>query len=469
MATANGNRISKQKLNIQLKELPLPVQEHCKRCRQIATFLLERIKGEEWFFDAGLNAEHIAYAVYLHDLGKVAIPRDNLYAGHNVAKAKQTAYRRHVEAGVETVEVVCGVTLSEFAPGKPETYLLEAITQHHECVDGCGFPAGLQGEEISVTGKIAAIADTVDNLYFVGASDVQTPEELINRLENLSGTALDENLLGAMLSDREAFIGFISFLENRQRNKRKNDGYGLQIRFTHIQNIIENEVREYLAEFVINDPYYGLVSPLVYIPVAAISSQAARLTLLMVERLCLMLDRIRERGGEIPRVTISVDASCFTAKRFPAELVKLLKKYDIRPHTICLMVDESGIVERDDINYIDIFAVLRRGGYRMALNCLRENTTLVTSIDALEVDYLFIHPEYTHKLNANANAFGVASGVLEIAHNLHVSVVFLGTDSRATEKTLLRMRAALAAGELYGTPVREADFVSAMVRSGGDA
>ena len=146
-----------------------------------------------------------------------------------------------------------------------------------------------------------------------------------------------------------------------------------------------------------------------------------------------------------------------------------MDKYSIKDDLICLVVEESGLLELEEIDYTDLFAVLRKGGYRMAINSMKDNSTLVTSLDSLEIDYLFIHPSYTKRLNANANAFGVASGVLEIAHNLHISVVFLGTDTSAIEKILLKMHARLATGELYGIPLREQEMISLIVSDGGDA
>lgn len=466
---AKGDRISKQKLNNKLKELPLPVQEHCTRCKLIATFLLERIKGEDWFFDQKLNASHIASAVYYHDIGKVRVSREHLYAEHNVAKAKQALYREHVEQGELLVEHECAIELSVFGERSFETYVRQAIMEHHECVDGCGFPKGLRKQQISVTGKITAIADKVDNLFFVGATEARDVEQTLAKLQEMSGTELDAELLDAMLADREAFIGFIQYIDTRYRNKRKTDNYGLQLQFRPIRNVIENETREYLAEFVINDPFYGRVKPEVYLPVATMASQTPRLTLLMIERLCLMLDRVRERGGEIAPVSVAVEAACFAAKKFVPDVIKLLKKYEIKDNIICLVVDERGLGELEGVDFGAIFAMLRNGGYRMALVSMSEGSTMLSSLDTLEIDYLFVHPTYTHKLNANANAFGVASGVMEIAHNLHVSVVFMGTDSSSIEKTLLKMHARLALGELYGAPVRETDMVSAMVKGGGDA
>lgn len=465
---AEGNKLSKQKLNEKLKELPKPVQEHAKRCKMIAAFLLERVKTADWFLDAKLNADHMVAAVYYHDVGKVMIPKDHLYESHCQTKAKKTVYRSHVEEGVTLAEALCGISFEDFTKKNFETYVYEAITQHHEAVDGCGFPKRLAGDEISVTGKITAIADVVDNLYFVGVSEVEDAEALVARLEAMAGEVLDATLLGALLADKAAFLSFIEYMEDRNKNKRKDDDYGLQMRFSQIRNIIENEPRELLAEFVINDPYYGIVRPEVYLPVATLSTQAPKLTLLMAERLCLMLDRITERGGEPMPVTLQIDAACFTAKRFASDMVKLLEKYSIKKNLICLMVDERGLMELEEVSYPDLFGVLSNGGYRMALRSMRETTTLIGTLDTLQVDYLFIDPSYTRRVAMNANTYGVASGILEIAHNLHLSVVFLGVDSHAAERALLKMHVRYAAGDLYGEPMSERETLSLLSRGGGD-
>ena len=465
-----GNRISRSKLNTELKKLPLPVQEHCRRCKLIANYLLERIKCEDWFLDLKLNAEHIASAVYLHDIGKTQIPRDNLYAEHNVTKAKQNAYRAHISAGVDLVESLCDIKFADFGDKKFETYVYQAITEHHENADGCGFPNRLNSNKMSLTGKVTAIADTVDNMFFVGAAADRDFGELTDKLAQMSGNELDADLLGIMLSDREAFLGFVEYIDTRYKNKRKVDNYGLQLHFTPIRNIIENVNREYLCEYVINDPFYGIVKPDVFLPVADMSSQSSRLTLIAIERLCLMLDRARERGGSMAPVTIRIQAACFEAKRFVAEALKLLDKYHIKDNVICLVVDEKGLTELDEeIDYAAAFAMLRDGGYRMAVNCMSESSTLLSSLDTFQIDYLYINAVYTHKVAINANTYGVASGVLDIAHNLHVSVVFLGVDTHAIERTLLKMRARYAAGELYGFPMREQEMVSMLVADGGDA
>lgn len=465
-----GNRISKSKLNNVIKELPLPVVEHCKRCRTIASFIVERIVTEDWFMDTKLNPDHIISAVYLHDVGKARVPIDYLYAEHNLAKSKLDIYRSHVNKGVTALEEVCGVYYEDLNPKRRslDHYVFEAITEHHECYDGCGFPRSLRGEDISLAGRVAAFADTLDNLCFVGSVEEINIDALVSKLAAMSGKQLDPKLVDAALADRETFTGFIKYLEGQNKNKRKTDEYGMQMLFRPVRNIIENNTRGYFVEYVINDPFYGIVRPEVFLPVAESTGQTTKLTKLALERLCLILDRIKDKYEVALPVSIRVPASCFEGKTFVSELTKLLKKYSIRKGTFSLIVDEKGLLELEDVDYRMAFALLRDAGFSMALSSFSDNSTILSSLDTIEVDYLYIDGKYTKRVLSNPNTYGVASGILDIAHNLHISAIFFGVDDRKIEGALLKMRAKYSCGDLYGAPMKEKELMT-LLGGGGDA
>ena len=464
-----GNRISRTKLNNVIKELPLPVVEHCKRCRAIANFVVERIVVEDWFMDTKLNPDHIISAAYLHDVGKSRIPIDNIYAEHNQAESKKKIYRKHVAEGVAAVEELCSVDLETCGPRSFERYVCDAITEHHENYDGCGFPNSLHGEQISLTGRVTALVDTIDNLCFVGSTEEVNIDALVSKLAAMSGKELDPRLVDATIADRETFAGFIKYLEGQNKNKRKNDEYGMQMLFRPVRNIIENSTRGYYVEYVINDPFYGIVRPEVFLPVAESTGQTTKLTKLVIERLCLLLDRIKDKYDENLSVSINVPASCFAGKTFVNELIKIQNKYGVRKGTICLIVDEKGLSELEGVDYRMSFAILRDEGFRMALSSFADNSTLLSSLDTIEIDYLYIDGKYTKRVLSNPNTYGVASGILDIAHNLHILAIFFGVDDRKLEGALLKMRAKYACGDLYGEPMKEKELMSLLGAGGGDA
>lgn len=463
-----GKRISRQKLNIALKTLPIPVQEHNMRCRLIAAYMVEKVNTEDWFYDAKLNGESIVSAVYYHDIGKAALPQDALYPEAEADDPKNEKYRRHVDEGVYVVNNICDTDIFAFGERSPETYVLRAISEHHERYDGKGFPQGLRGDAISVVGRMTATIDAVDNIFFVGASESRDFDSCVSRLASMAGKALDPYFVNVLIDDRQTFRGFIEYIDNKNRNKRKNDSYGLQFNFRPVQNIREDQSFAWISEYVINDPYYGILRPEIFLPVADTSAQMTKLSKLALERLLLMLDFIAEKSDKSPRISIRMATRALSTKTYVPELIKLLDKYNVKKNTVCLVFDETGLTD-DGVDYATKFTELQDGGYRIAIGCMGDGASLLTQLDRLPVDYLFINGTFTNRIALNPNTYGMASGVLDIAHNLHMSVVFQGVDSRRVESELLKMRAKYACGELYGAALPQKEFVSFIVNEGGDS
>jgi putative nucleotidyltransferase with HDIG domain len=89
----------------------------------------------------------------LHDVGKIGIPRAILDKRGKLTDEEVRQVREHVHVGARILEPIPG-----FAECMP------IILQHHEWVDGSGYPEGLAGGEISLHARIFAVADCYDAL-----------------------------------------------------------------------------------------------------------------------------------------------------------------------------------------------------------------------------------------------------------------------------------------------------------------
>lgn len=97
----------------------------------------------------------ISLAAQMHDIGKVAIPDRILLKRGPLTEDERTVVETHAEIGQQILQ----------GSESPNMKLAEAIAwTHHEKVDGSGYPRGLEGEEIPVQGRIAAVADVYDAL-----------------------------------------------------------------------------------------------------------------------------------------------------------------------------------------------------------------------------------------------------------------------------------------------------------------
>lgn len=96
----------------------------------------------------------IAEGALLHDIGKIYIPKD-IYQKHDeLTDEERELYNSHPIKGYEYVK-------KEF---RVNDNVLDIIKQHHERIDGNGFPNKLKGNEISKFAKIISIADCYDYL-----------------------------------------------------------------------------------------------------------------------------------------------------------------------------------------------------------------------------------------------------------------------------------------------------------------
>ena len=93
----------------------------------------------------------IEMAAAIHDIGKIAVPAEILTRPGRLGPNELALVQQHAQAGHD---IVAGI---EFPWPVPQM-----ILQHHERLDGSGYPAGLRGDEIILGARIIAVADVVD-------------------------------------------------------------------------------------------------------------------------------------------------------------------------------------------------------------------------------------------------------------------------------------------------------------------
>lgn len=458
--------VSKVQLNNLIKTLPIPVQDHLKRCKLFAAFIIDRVSTEDWFIEAGYRKDDLVSAVGYHDIGKCAIPKDALYLSHCDSKSKKDKYYSHVNEGISLVEADQDIDLLGFRKTTFEHTLYNAITQHHERVDGEGFPAKLSGEDISFIGRITAVVDAFDNLMFVGTVDKPELEPAAKKLEKLAGAALDPKLVEILVGNREALSDFIEFIDNKKKNERGKDKYGIHLQYIPIFNISENKFCELTTEIYINDPYYGIVNQDTLLTVANKTGQIFRLEKIAFEKMCMFIERMARKGIELPRIMFTFSARQFEKKNFFKDIDKMLKTYGIDRSRICFGARESDIVQLEDglaKHMLDEFHLM---GSIVSLNDFGDRTYLLSSLDALPFDRVSFKKGYSKKVTENARTFSVMSGIVKIAHNLHMSVSFGGIDERMSEVEILRMGVKYGYGNLYCSPMRENELILYLAAGG---
>lgn len=97
----------------------------------------------------------IELAGIIHDLGKIAIPSEILSKPGQLNKIEFSLIKTHSKVGYDILKDI------EF-PGP----VAEVVLQHHERLNGTGYPAGLKAEEILIEARIMCVADVVEAMAF---------------------------------------------------------------------------------------------------------------------------------------------------------------------------------------------------------------------------------------------------------------------------------------------------------------
>ncbi len=119
--------------------------DHQRQVAELAVAIAEELGCDEDF------SSGIRVAGLIHDIGKLAVPAEILSRPGRLTTAEFELIKGHAQAGHEIIADI------EFPWD-----IADMILQHHERLDGSGYPSGLRGEEICIGARILAVADTVE-------------------------------------------------------------------------------------------------------------------------------------------------------------------------------------------------------------------------------------------------------------------------------------------------------------------
>lgn len=129
--------------------------------------------------------EAIKIGALLHDIGKIAIPGEILNKPSKLNNIEMEIVKTHPLAGYNMLKNI------DFPPE-----VLYIVSQHHERIDGSGYPEGLKDGEIDFSAKIVSVADVVEAM--ISHRPYRPPlkiEDALFELESNKGVKYDEKIV----------------------------------------------------------------------------------------------------------------------------------------------------------------------------------------------------------------------------------------------------------------------------------
>ncbi len=149
------------------------------------------------------NIELMVEATPLHDIGKTKIPMSILHKEGPLTPDEREIVRTHT---TESESILSDARKRNASLDRLLDMAIAVAMEHHECWDGSGYPRGLKGDDISLAGRIVAVADVYDALvnmrsYKVAMSHEQAVKEILKG----KGSRFDPLVVEAFMLEKEQF------------------------------------------------------------------------------------------------------------------------------------------------------------------------------------------------------------------------------------------------------------------------
>lgn len=156
---------------------------HQKRVAELSRAMAFELGFEEE------NAERVAMAGAIHDIGKISIPAEVLSRPGILSPIEMELVRQHPQQGFEILKDV-----------ERAWPLAEIVCQHHERMNGSGYPRGLKGGEILLEARILGVADVVEAMAsYRPYRPALGIDAALEEIESKTGVLYDPDVVDACL------------------------------------------------------------------------------------------------------------------------------------------------------------------------------------------------------------------------------------------------------------------------------
>jgi hypothetical protein len=138
------------------------------------------------------SVQRLEYAALLHDLGKLAVPRQMLLKPGKLTSEEYQTVALHPVTGADMV--------SRIPPLKD---LAELVRLHHERVDGTGYPTGAGASQVPLGARILTVADSYDAMTTTRPyRPAMSHDEAVAELISGAGTQFDQEVVRCFIAGR---------------------------------------------------------------------------------------------------------------------------------------------------------------------------------------------------------------------------------------------------------------------------
>ena len=388
------------------------------------------------------------FAVLLLDLDRFKTINDSL--GHPVGDKLLMAAAKRISGAVRSFDTVARLGGDEFA------ILLEDLHHPQEScrvaqriIDRLALPFIIDEHEISTKCSIGIVLSS--NHYLKN-------EDLIRDVDIAMYSAKAEGGCYKIFNSQMRLqIVETNKLENELRvaiAEKQLSTYYQPVVSLPSQEIIGFEA---LVRWI--HPEKGLISPGSFIPVAEETGLIIEIDLWMLESACQQSKIWLQQKLYPANSTISINLSSrhFAKPDFISRIRSIINKTQISPQKIRLEITETVLIEKT-VPTAKILAELKALGFGLSLDDFGTGYSSLSYLQQFPLDVLKIDRSFVSNLHQNSKNATIAKAMIDIAHQLSLTVVAEGVESAAELEFLLNNGCDSVQGYLFSPPLTAGDL-----------
>lgn len=241
-------------------------------------------------------------------------------------------------------------------------------------------------------------------------------------------------------------------LETELRKAIENDR--LELYFQPLIDMSNGFVTGFEALARWNDPDYGMISPVEFIPVAEECGLILPLGRWAMDRACKVLNEWDAKAGEVLPLKISVNVSAmqFARDDIPNTVASILRANKIDPRRICLELTESVVVS-DPARAAQVMHALRALDVSLAMDDFGTGYSNLAYLQKLPIDVLKIDRSFISNMLGERDKVAIVRAILSLASALGMETTAEGIETPELAHTLAALGCSFGQGYYYSKPV----------------
>lgn len=200
-----------------------------------------------------------------------------------------------------------------------------------------------------------------------------------------------------------------------------------------------------------NHPQLGAIDPPSVISVAEETGLIVPLGQVILNKSLIAFRTLTQAGHSIPMVSVNTSASQLTTPGFATAVLRCLRDHDVPPVALKLEVTESVLLDTDG-PAADALAALVEMGVSISMDDFGTGYSSLSYLGRMEIEELKMDGTFMDAIN-NPGGLSVVQGIIDIAHNIGVSVVAERIETREQLEQLRLMECDRGQGYLFCKPL----------------